>query len=1165
MKNILCCLLVWVGVLYSQSNSDELAGRELEFATHADSLWLKIAYANKLDESQMVLFKDRQAVDISIFRINCLMSDSNIIEEGFDSLYIVYNKSAQKYFSHNQQRSNQRINVANGPCTNIDFENGTTSGWTGILADACSTSAFGCNRAVGFSATRHVITNKSMVDPFIPGLSTVSPTGNYSLLLEDYKNGTEVGTKGNVSILKQTFKVTATNNLFTYQYATVLEDPGDHGDEERPYFKIRLFDSIGNVIPCASYTVIAKPPLTSFRNVKVNNPNRAGGGGPGGGGNNMMDLYYRDWTLVSVPLTGYIGQNVSIEFTVSDCSRGGHMGYTYLDANCAAIKPPQDTTICGTTAKKILTSNGFATYSWSGPGIVSGGNTKEVTVNRPGKYTVTLTPFSDDPCPIIQTYIITQVCPSPVLTATFCESVKGTLKKDNINLASINNSVIGTRTGLKVLSWHTAKPATIANKITNINSVSSLNAAKFYAVTDMPDTVQLTITVNPSPNVTFAAIDTLCKSNIAKQIAGVSPLGGVFSGINVTSAGILTPNQVGIFAIKYVSTNTFGCKDSSTKPVVVVAPATVVVSNVSPICSTTDSVVVKSTSTNATKVTWRGGLGTFKNSQQNNTIYYLSASEKQVAGNVSLMVEATAVSPCPQVKDTVVFNIVPEAQLQLPTNVTICATTDTLTIVAASKNVSNISWASNAGTITKLSNEKALLKTTGVGSVISVVAQGIALAPCTNARDTLLVQFVAPALVTIDPVAPICASTDSISLSSVVINAPKVRWTAGNGVLVNKDSVKTMYKLTTNDKKLKQLKFYLEAFSESPCKNVYDTIAVQVVPTPTLTLPDSIKLCSNQASTSINAHIVNYQSVSWFSNLGSLQKTNDSMVVLNKAAITQNIQIIAQAFGMVPCASISDTTLIQTVQLPIVQIAPSGSICSNNDSIVLVGTANNYKSLNWSGGLGSFSTGSILKTRYQAASAEIAGANIKIILTAEAFLPCPNASDTTILKLLPSPSTKTLELYFCKESDHSVMLTADKGVKYNWNSGELTQSIDVVEPNQYSVTLINEFGCEAKQIFSLEDICPPRLFVPNAFSPNGDGINDKFTVFGAHIGKYEFLIFNRWGEVIFRSTNMNDTWDGTYRDELMPIGVYEWLVNYEGDSQKYRGPYQKKGSVTLIK
>ncbi len=46
---------------------------------------------------------------------------------------------------------------------------------------------------------------------------------------------------------------------------------------------------------------------------------------------------------------------------------------------------------------------------------------------------------------------------------------------------------------------------------------------------------------------------------------------------------------------------------------------------------------------------------------------------------------------------------------------------------------------------------------------------------------------------------------------------------------------------------------------------------------------------------------------------------------------------------------------------------------------------------------------------------------------------------------------------------------------------------------------------------------------------------------------------------------MKTVWDGTYREEPMPVGVYEWTIIYEGDTQKYQGPYTKKGSVTLVR
>ncbi|MEY5049044.1 MAG: hypothetical protein RLZZ175_2403 [Bacteroidota bacterium] len=70
---------------------------------------------------------------------------------------------------------------------------------------------------------------------------------------------------------------------------------------------------------------------------------------------------------------------------------------------------------------------------------------------------------------------------------------------------------------------------------------------------------------------------------------------------------------------------------------------------------------------------------------------------------------------------------------------------------------------------------------------------------------------------------------------------------------------------------------------------------------------------------------------------------------------------------------------------------------------------------------------------------------------------------------------------------------------------------------------------------------------------------------GKYFTNYRMLIFNRWGEIIFESTNPNEQWDGTYRGEEMPIGVYPWIVTYEGLVEKYKGPYLQKGSVTLIR
>lgn len=70
------------------------------------------------------------------------------------------------------------------------------------------------------------------------------------------------------------------------------------------------------------------------------------------------------------------------------------------------------------------------------------------------------------------------------------------------------------------------------------------------------------------------------------------------------------------------------------------------------------------------------------------------------------------------------------------------------------------------------------------------------------------------------------------------------------------------------------------------------------------------------------------------------------------------------------------------------------------------------------------------------------------------------------------------------------------------------------------------------------------IYVPSAFSPDGDGINDVFTVKGINIKEVDIKIFDRWGELIFHTNELSQGWDGTYRNRAAPFGVYEIQVNY---------------------
>lgn len=175
----------------------------------------------------------------------------------------------------------------------------------------------------------------------------------------------------------------------------------------------------------------------------------------------------------------------------------------------------------------------------------------------------------------------------------------------------------------------------------------------------------------------------------------------------------------------------------------------------------------------------------------------------------------------------------------------------------------------------------------------------------------------------------------------------------------------------------------------------------------------------------------------------------------------------------------------------------------------------------------------------------------------------------SLVKVHPAPVIN-LDAYkrMCPETENSIRMHVDagKGSSYLWHpSGDTTQYLMVTAPGTYGVTVTNHWGCSADATTVIRPVCPPRLFISNSFSPNGDGINDLYNVYTAHVGKFQMLVFNRWGEIIFESNDKNRFWDGIYRNEPMPIGVYEWVITYEGDSEEYLGPYKQVGAVTVVR
>jgi gliding motility-associated-like protein len=150
---------------------------------------------------------------------------------------------------------------------------------------------------------------------------------------------------------------------------------------------------------------------------------------------------------------------------------------------------------------------------------------------------------------------------------------------------------------------------------------------------------------------------------------------------------------------------------------------------------------------------------------------------------------------------------------------------------------------------------------------------------------------------------------------------------------------------------------------------------------------------------------------------------------------------------------------------------------------------------------------------------------------------------------------------------NSVTLSPSGAVTYNWLPATGLSCTNCANPvatplftTTYTVTGTDAAGCtNTDTVTVIVDVQCGDVFVPNVFSPNLDGLNDKLFVFGNCIIEMQFDIYDRWGNRVFTSINQNEGWDGMWKGNMLNNGVYAWQLNavlITGETKKLSGEVQ---------
>jgi gliding motility-associated-like protein len=171
---------------------------------------------------------------------------------------------------------------------------------------------------------------------------------------------------------------------------------------------------------------------------------------------------------------------------------------------------------------------------------------------------------------------------------------------------------------------------------------------------------------------------------------------------------------------------------------------------------------------------------------------------------------------------------------------------------------------------------------------------------------------------------------------------------------------------------------------------------------------------------------------------------------------------------------------------------------------------------------------------------------------------CTVSKDISV-QFFPNPVLNIPDASLCQFTHQTITLTAPTGfAKYEWNGQAGTSTYVTGTLGKVTLKVTDNNGCTALQTINISIHCDD-IHIPNTFTPNGDGINDKWEIAGLQGDESTIVkVYNRYGDLLFKNVGYSIPWDGTYKDKKLPAGVYYYVINTRGSNQVI------SGSVSII-
>lgn len=993
--------------------------------------------------------------------------------------------------------------------------------------------------------------------------------------------------------------------------------------------------SAGGVLTCATTNVILSGGPTSGVSYSWSGPGIVSGGNTSTPNVNQPGNYVLTVTDLSNGCSATSNVNVSQNITPPSATASTASGST-LNCNITSLN------LSGSPSSGV-------SYSWSGPGIISGGTTANPTVNQPGTYQLIVTNTSNgcsnasSPASVV----ITQNITPPSATASSASGSNLNCTITSLNLTATPSSGVsyswsgpGIVSGANTSSPTVNQPGTYNLIVTNLsNGCSNASSPASTSVT------QNTIAINASASTNSVITCNSTNVNLTSSPAGytynwIAPGGSyITSGANAQNA---SGNGGGTYTVSIVD-NTTGCSSIATVliPQNITPPSGVTATANGSITCSIATVTLSSTPTTGVTYNWSGpgiisggntanpvvnASGTYSlivtnnsngcsNSSspatvtvlQNGAIPVASASASgsitcsttsiTINGNASanstyswsgpgIVTGANTTSPIVNVSGSYVYVVT--------NTVNGCSNSTTVTVSQNTSIPQPVISSAGNNTLTCLVTSITLTATPSSGvsynwSGPGITSGGTTANPTVNQPGTYSLTLTdnvsgcsntAPAVATVsqNTVVPVVTSTTAAGSSSITCAVPTVTLTASptSGVTYSWAGPGIVSGSNTSSPTVNQPGDYSVTVTDnaSGCSNtvgsagsVVNVPIDNIVPVAQINSATAGSItCTNtvvtiDATASASGTNITY---TWTtSGTGNISGNSSTTMPTVTGAGVYTLTVLNTING---CFSTSTVNISSNVNLPTAVSAGTDILLPcDSGSVTLNGVSTSVNvSYMW------FGPNSYSFTGQNSTNVETAGTYTLVVtdtITGCSVIDTVSVIDQSVQASFTSNPTSGVAPLIVNFTN-----TSTGAATYSWDFNDGNTSVLVNPTNEflntgtYTVVLIalNSAGtCSAiaTSVITVED--PFLLEIPNVFTPNSDGTNDIFTIKSKGIKEISLQIFNRWGQKMYEFSGAKAAWDGlTPSGTIVPEGTYFYFVKATGFDNNVT---EKQGTVNLFR